>query len=199
MKLVELFEARELPPPMKITEQEFKSLPNVDAHNVGDRFKVGKVAFDNRDGFGAVPFNADVDYFGFAAELRPSEFLKLASPADRSDDIKKFVGFIGERAPMGSPTFYINVNESAFEKGEPLRVKISEHEGRGRIGAVKQVNGDEYVPVHLILNGGMRAKNLSKEFFEALRDRGFISQDEPKDAEPSEVDIGRIFWMGKVL
>lgn len=199
MKIAELFEARELEPPYTISKDEFEQLPAPGPSTIEDRFKVGKVAFDQRKGFGSVPNNRNVVYLGFVAEMKPSDFLKLAHSGDRNADASKFVGFIHGRAPMGSPTLYVSVNEDEFGKGGELRVRVDGHEGRARTTAFKQLEGDEMVPVHFILNGGMRARDLSEKFFSELRKNGIIREEHAKTADPTSVDIGRIFWMNKTL
>lgn len=35
---------------------------------------------DNKDGWGAVPYNQEVNYFGLKVKMTPSIFLKLAAP-----------------------------------------------------------------------------------------------------------------------
>lgn len=197
MKLHELFEAAEQGEPRKITQKEFDDLPDPSPSNIEDRFKVQKVAFDNQSGFGNTPNGKNVEYAGFVVEMKPSTFLSLATDADRKEDAKKFVGFIRDHAPMASPMLYVTVNEKEYDDGEPLKVRVTQHEGRARMWAIDEVNGNTTVPVHVILNGGMRARNLSEKFFDDLRTRGMVSQRESAKAEPSKIPLGQIFWMGK--
>lgn len=182
-----------------LSKNKLVGLPDIEANNVEDVFKVGKVTFDQHKGLGATPNNRNVVYRGFVAELKPSTFLKLVTPADRGEDSKKFVGLIEKGTSLASPTLYISINEEEFENGEPLKVKITGHEGRARTWAFDTINGNVPMPVHFILEGGMRARDLSKKFFDALAETGFIPQDVSKDATPTKVNIGRIFWMGKIL
>lgn len=197
MKLQELFEERdEL---HKLSQKEFDDLQGPSAANINDRYKVDKVAFDNHKGFGHTPNNKEVDYLGWTMEMSPRDFIDSVTPADRSEDGKRFVDFINERAPMGAPTLYVKVNEVEFGQGEPLRVLISSHEGRGRMWAIEQVNGPLKVPVHVIPSGGMRARHFDEAFFEALRKRGIVSEGGGKVKDPHHINIGKIYWMGKVV
>lgn len=188
---------RELP--KMLSAEQFDALPEVSASNIAGKFKVGKVAFDNEYGLGATPNNQEVKYLGFAVELTPSQFLRLAHQADRSDDAKKFAGFINDRAPFASPTFYLANNLDKWEKGEPLRVQVRGHEGRGRMWAIRDVEGNVPIPVHVIPNGGVRARDLNTKFFDDLRETGIVYEGGSEHAPPLKLQMGRIFWDGKTL
>lgn len=198
MKLQELFEAHdEL---HRLSQKEFDDLHGPSPANINDRYKVGSVAFDNHKGFGHTPNNKEVDYLGWTMEMTPHDFIESVTPADRSEDGKKFIGFIKERATMGAPTLYVRVNEVEFGQGEPLRVLITSHEGRGRMWAIEQVNGPSMkVPVHVIPSGGMRARHLDEAFFEALRKTGIVAEGGGKTKDPHHINIGKIYWMGKTV
>ena len=186
-------------PPFKLSRAEFDALQPPSINNVDGAFRVGRVAFDNRRGFGATPNNAEVLYFGFAAELTPRDFLKLVTPADRSEDAKRFIGFIDELAPMASPMLYLKVNLEDWKAGKPLRVEAQQHEGRGRMNALREVEGNVPVPVHFIVNGGYRARDLNKDFFGALRASGIVAQGGSEYLAPYKVALHRIFWNGETL
>jgi hypothetical protein len=187
-------------PPRTISKEEFEALPEVDAKNFDYKFRVGKVAFDNENGFGATPNNTEIAYFGFAMEMKPSQFLKQVTYEDRSKDAARFVKFIGDYAPMASPMLYLNVNKEYFDTpAAPFRAVIQQHEGRGRMWAIKEVNGDKPVPVHMIVNGGVRAKDLNIQFFDDLRATGLVYQGGSEFAKPQPMEYGRIFWNGKTL
>lgn len=186
-------------PPFKLTQAEFEKLQPPSVNNVDGAFRVGQVAFDNHRGYGATPNNTEVLYFGFAAEMKPSDFLKLVTYEDRGEDAKKFVRFNEELAPMASPMLYVNANLDEWKKGAKLRIQTQQHEGRGRMWAIKAIEGNVPVPVHFIVNGGYRARDLNKEFFEALRENGIVAQGGSEYLAPFKVDIKRIFWNGETL
>lgn len=198
MKIAELFEMRDQSDPQVLSKEDFDNLQDPSPANIENCFKVQNVAFDQEKGMGSTPNNRNVKYLGFVMELKPSTFLQLALDADRSDDAKKFVGFIRKHAPLASPTYYVKVNEKEYLSGEPLRVAITGHEGRGRMWAIDELNGNTPTPVHIILDGGMRARDLNEKFFEDLRNVGLISERE-KTGDPQKIPIGRIFWNGKTL
>jgi hypothetical protein len=187
-------------PTRKLTQADFNALPGPSAGNVEDRFKVGQVAFDNVNGLGNTPNGQNVVYLGFAAEMKPADFLNLATIADRSEDAKRFARFIGERVPFASPFLELAYNEKEWEEGKPLRAEVKGHEGRGRMVAFDEVNGSNtMIPVAFILRNGGRARDLSPEFFKALRSNGIVQQDGGKIATPTPIKLGKIFWNGQTL
>jgi hypothetical protein len=194
-------ESKDRPPPKTISKEAFEALPAPDASNIDQKFRVGKVAFDNENGFGATPNNAEIAYFGFVIEMTPSQFLKQVTYEDRSEDAMRFVKFIEDHAPMASPMLYLKVNKEYFDVfTEPLRAVIQQHEGRGRMWAARAVNGaDTKIPVHVIVNGGVRAKDLNTQFFDDLRKTGMVYQGGSEHAKPQPMEYGRIFWNGKTL
>ena len=199
MKLAELFEAAHHEDPHFLTEQEFDALPDPSPRNIEDRFRIGDVAFDTTKGLGSVPMNANVNYMGFTAFMMPRAFLSLATPADRSEDAANLEKLIRKRAPVGTPFLLVDFNDEDYEQGEPLRVKVTGHEGRGRVNAIMAVNSDTtLIPVN-IFPRGLRARNLSEKFFHDLRQTGMIPQPASKDGDPMHVALKKIFWMGKVL
>jgi hypothetical protein len=196
MKLHELFVQAEYPEPKFLSDSEFAALSKPTPSNIEDRYKVGDVAFDNKDGLGAVPNNQSVSYFGFVAEMSPSTFLSLVTQADRSEDASRLQQLIKKKAALGAPFLTVKINESEWLAGEPLRVRVTGHEGRGRMVAIKQLQGDAPVPVHFFVQGGVRARDLSEKFFLALRKNGIIP--EGKDLL-IKVKLADIFWSGKKL
>jgi len=195
MKISELFEdfAHKA-----LTETEFDNLNAPDAKNTNDRYKVGKIAFDNEDGIGVTANNGNVHYRGFVVCLTPSDFLRLAYPADREEAAKKIAEHIKNREPLGAPFLDVKFNEKDFSQGEPLEVEVLGHEGRARMTAIRMVNGDSTkIPVHIIPRGEVRARHFDEKFFSALRKVGMVP--EKSSGPPRHVDIGKIFWMGKTL
>lgn len=181
------------------TEQEFKDLPEPNASNIEGAFRVGKTVFDNERGLGQTPNNQNVVYAGFAVEMKPSTFLRLAAHADRKEDGQKFAKMMLDHVPFGSPTLYVDCNLEEWQEGTAeLWIKVKSHEGRGRMWAFDEVNGNVAVPVHVFV-AGLRARHLTKEFFTQLRDKGFIPEDQPKNGHHLKVNLGRIFCNGETL
>lgn len=194
MKVSELLEHRT---PHKLSSAEIESLPEPSARNMNDRYRVGSVPFDNVKGMGAVPNNQEVDYLGFAVEMSPTDFLKLAARADRGDTAEEINRLLKDGAALGAPYLSITYNAKEFGQGDQLRVEVVGHEGRARALAFHNREGSAKLPVHIFLKGGMRAHDLSERFFEELRKIGMVP--ERLDVHPLKVPMGRIFWMGKTL
>lgn len=178
-----------------ILKENDQPLQAPNAQNIDKAYQVGKVKFDCEHGLGAVPNNQDVKYLGFVMMIAPSIFLSLAGQGDREHTAQALAQEILKGTSLGPPFLDINVNPEFYE-GAPLKVKITGHEGRGRMGAIIQVNGDIPVPVHMILRGGDRARHLSPEFFTQLKDVGIIPE---KGYNPRNIYIGKIFWDGQTL
>ena len=129
-------------------------------------YKIGKITFSATSGFGSVPNNANVHYMGFVGMMKPSTFMSLAlddqgAQEETSKDLEKFVE---EGYAIGIPFLYIDIDE----KGEKLP-KITGHEGRGRMRMVRRVNGDDPIPVHFFLRGGMRSRHLTKDMVDEVK------------------------------
>ena len=163
--------------------------------NINSAYKVGKVNFDCINGLGAVPYNQEVKYMGFAMMISPSAFLSLAAYGDREDTAKELAQKIIEGTPLGPPFLFVNINPEYFKGTAPLLGKVSGHEGRGRMRAIAQVDGNIPIPVHVFLRGE-RARSLNDEFFIKLREIGLIPE---RGDNPRKFQIGEIFCMGKTL
>lgn len=128
-----------------------------------------EVRIDNEEGWGSVPYNKDVDYFGLRVLMRPSTFLRLARPLSEPvsrDDIAQHIQGGGS---IGAPFLDINVppewDDGRFEDAS---ARVVGHEGRNRMMAIQQVEGDEPVEVHLFPKGGLRRRDLTPEFIDAM-------------------------------
>ena len=75
---------------------------------------ITELKIDNRQGLGAVPHNADVDYFGLRTVMRPSMFLKLSLPLDKNSPdeqatiqhLRKQINDQGFGAPLATALEY---------------------------------------------------------------------------------------------
>lgn len=128
-----------------------------------------EVAIDNREGWGPVPYNQDVDYFGLRVLVRPSTFLKLALPLAGEPPSKDAIEqHIRAGGAIGAPFLNIKIPVE-WEDGEyeQAAARVVGHEGRNRMMAVLEVEGDEPVEVHLFPKGGMRRRHLTPEIIDA--------------------------------
>lgn len=126
--------------------------------DVEGTMKVGPVTYDQVSGLGAVPFNQNVKYMGFATFMRPSVFLRLATERTYPDDF--VIHEMDAGHPIGSPFLDVSFDE------EIPRVKG--HEGRGRAAAVRKLYGDIPMLVHCFLDG-LRARHLKLDMLSKFR------------------------------
>lgn len=128
-------------------------------------YTVGDVTFSAANGLGAVPYNREVNYFGFVGMTKPSTFLELALPHDgqRELDAGNIQRLIEEGYACGIPFMQLRLNDEGLPR-------IKGHEGRARMIAIRKILGDQPIPVHFLLMNGLRSKNLTPDRLEAIRD-----------------------------
>lgn len=142
---------------------------------------VKEVNVDNRAGAGAVPDNLNVDYLGLRVQMKPSMFLKLAAKLSSPQSATELANYIKQGGTIGAPFLDIDLPAEWFDDtpdyDKPAR--IVGHEGRNRMIAVQQVEGDNPVEVHLFFRGGLRRRHLTPEIIERLQSNlgGIRSQD----------------------
>jgi len=130
-----------------------------------------EVKMDGRQGLGAVPLNAEVDYFGIRVAVKPLTWLQMAhelrsSPAD-ADSVDYLVAHIQKGGAVAQPWFNIDIPD-AWEDGDlTAPARIVGHEGRHRMQAIHQAEGDDAVEVHLFFPG-LRARHITPEWVKRL-------------------------------
>jgi hypothetical protein len=130
---------------------------------------ITEVTIDNVKGAGATPYNQEIDYFGLRVKMKPSIFLKLALPLGQphSAELEKY---IADGGAIGSPFLEIKIPQEWDDSDFSKFAQVAGHEGRNRITAIKKLEGDEPIEVHLIPRGGLRARDLTAEFVEKLQE-----------------------------
>ena len=139
---------------------------------------ITELKIDNKKGLGAVPHNADVDYFGLRTVMRPSTFLKLSLPLDKNDpEEKKSIQHLAKQITnqgFGAPFLTIAVPE-AWESGDfSLEAKVRDHDGRHRMLAIQQEEGDSPVETHIFIPH-FRRRDITDDIIKNLRN-GVLSQ-----------------------
>ena len=139
---------------------------------------LNELKIDNKRGLGAVPHNADVDYFGLRTVMRPSTFLKLSLPLDKNspeeretiNHLKKQINDQG----FGAPFLTIAVPEE-WESGDfSMEAKVRDHDGRHRMYAIQEENNDAPVETHIFLPH-FRRRDITEPIIKQLRN-GVLSQ-----------------------
>lgn len=129
-------------------------------------YKIGDVTFSARVGLGSVPSNTNVWYEGFVATMTPSTFLQLAlddsgHQEPTSQELEKLVK---QGYAVGIPFLDIKFDEQGNELP-----RIMGHEGRGRMRMLRRMLGDIPVPVHFLLRGGLRSRDLTPEMTDEVK------------------------------
>jgi hypothetical protein len=139
---------------------------------------LGELKINNASGLGQVPLNQEVDYHGLQVEMRPSMFLRLALPldADKPDELETINHLQKhlDNPGIGAPFLNIVIPEAweSSEFKEPA--KVAGHDGRHRMYAIINEQGDEPVEVHLFPRY-MRRRHITEDIIEHLRN-GIVGQ-----------------------
>jgi hypothetical protein len=136
------------------------------------------VNIDNKEGWGAVSNNQEVDYFGMRVKMKPSVFLKLAESRRGVPAADKVIDHIKNGGAIGAPFLIIS-----YTQGSPA--EIIGHEGRSRMIAIQQVFGDIPVEVHLFFNSDTvnRARHLTPDIVADIN-KTMMSQDDQELSGP---------------
>ena len=144
---------------------------------------------DNEDGLGSTPNNSNVDYMGLRTMMKPSVFLKLAKPGPnyfkkpwyfKTVRYQELVQKIKAGEGIGSP--FLNIEIPDGWEDEPADftrpTKVTGHEGRHRMHAIRELEGDVPVEVHLwgrFEKSELRRRYLTDEMFDEL-EKGLVSE-----------------------
>ncbi len=129
---------------------------------------------DNKDGWGAVPNNQEVDYLGLRVTMTPKHFIDLAAPLD-GEPSEKIAQHLEQGGTIGSPFLRIEIPES-WENGDfSMPARVVGHEGRNRMAAIAKVFGNNPVETHLFFSQGLRNRHITDEFKKNLN-RGLVKE-----------------------
>lgn len=150
----------------EIHAQKIENAPAFSPARAEEDYKIGDITFSAKAGLGSVPNNQNVWYMGFVGLVKPSTFLKLALSDDGAQEptSRELEELVKQGYAIGIPFLDIQIDED----GNALP-KIVGHEGRGRMRMVQRVLGDEPIPVHFFLRGGMRSRHLTPEMMAEVK------------------------------
>ena len=129
-----------------------------------------EVKIDNKQGIGEVPDNNNVDYLGLRVLMRPSVFLGLASTLYREQ--ASSVDYIKQQLAQGrgiaSPWLVIDIPQAWGQNNLDAPARVVSHEGRNRMYAVLETEGDEPIETHLFFSGGLRNRHIKPNWIENM-------------------------------
>lgn len=133
-----------------------------------DLFEAVKI--DNVKGLGEVPDNQNVDYLGLRVQMRPSVFLRLAHslPREQAQSADYIQKHLEQGGSIASPWLVISVPPE-WETGDlEMPARVVGHEGRNRMYAVMETEGDAPVETHLFFSGGVRHRHITPQWIKRL-------------------------------
>ncbi|AVH85313.1 hypothetical protein RsoM2USA_385 [Ralstonia phage RsoM2USA] len=143
--------------------QTFKQFLSEDSVTV-----LNQVRYDNRKGWGAVPYNADVNYFGLEFVMKAKKFLEVVAHLSREDatSVEAIKQHLIDGGTIGTPFLDVMLDD----RDGPLDVPVVVgHEGRNRVYAIMELYGDDVeILVHVFPASGMRRREITSEMIENL-------------------------------
>jgi hypothetical protein len=140
---------------------------------VKDLFENNNI-IDNKNGWGAVPNNQEIDYLGLRVSMTPETFIKLASPLG-SEPSEKIVQHIAQGGKIGSPFLIIDIPREWEDGDLSMPARVVSHEGRNRMLAVAKVLGNKPIEVHLFFSQGLRNRHITDDFKKVLN-KGLVKE-----------------------
>ena len=158
-------------------------LPNGLAEDYAGADRTDEYKLDNERGLGSTPNNSNVDYMGFRTMMKPTTFLKLAKPlpeGHRSSGYPELVQKIKSGEGIGSPFLSIEIPDGWEDEPADFTypTRVTGHEGRHRMNAILELEGDVPVEVHLwgrFEKSELRRRYLTDEMFDEL-EKGLVSE-----------------------
>ena len=128
------------------------------------------VLYNQLTGLGATPYNQDVNFFGTAVLMTPSKFLSLALPLTHPVSVPGIKKELQEGQAIASPYLLMRVVKD-HDGLLTTEAEIIGHDGRNRALAIKEQFGDVEMLVHIIYQGGVRAKHVSPGLLEEFNQK----------------------------
>jgi len=122
---------------------------------------------DNKNGWGAVPNNQEVDYLGLRVKMSPKTFIDLAAPLD-GEPSENIIKHIQDGGKIGSPFFIIQIPQQWEDGDFSIPAQVVGHEGRNRMLAIAKTQGNTPIEVHLFFSQGLRNRHITDDFKKAL-------------------------------
>jgi hypothetical protein len=128
-----------------------------------DLFENDRNIIDNKNGWGAVPNNQDIDYLGLRVSMTPKTFIDLAAPLG-GEPSEKIAQHLEQGGTIGAPFLVIEIPESWEDGDFAMPARVVGHEGRNRMAAVAKVFGNNPIETHLFFSQGLRNRHITDKF-----------------------------------
>lgn len=128
--------------------------------------KLFEILINNKDGWGAVPNNQEIDYRGIRVAMQPTMFFKLAAALD-SDHKPEIEKHISSGGAIGAPFLEIDVPDEWLKGDFSKPARTIGHEGRNRMTSILKLEGDNPIEVH-IFPVGLRSRHLTPEIIQHI-------------------------------
>lgn len=129
---------------------------------------IDEVTIDNANGWGNVPYNQNVDYMGLRVQMTPRKFLDLASELTVPRSVDGIEDHIRKGGSIGAPFLQIVIPPEWFDGDLSKPARIRGHEGRNRMMAILNAEGNTPIETHLFFNSGVRNRDLTPELIKRL-------------------------------
>lgn len=157
--------------------KKFLDNENVYFDNIYGNWVIGKELtesfIDNTKGWGNTPNNENVDYLGLRVKMKPSQFLSLASylHPEHATSVDPILDHLKKGGKIGAPFLEIVVPEEWSTGDLSKPAKIVGHDGRNRMTAMQELEGDSPVETHLFFRNELRRRHIKPEWIEELNKR----------------------------
>lgn len=138
--------------------------------------------FDIR-GLGNIPYGVDIDYFGIRVQMKPSTFLKLATPLSDEHENPYIKSYMNSGGKIAYPYLEIKIPPEWEDNDFSIPAKVVSHEGRNRMKNWIRLKGDDPVQVNIRPTGGMRRRHITPEMIKELSKGMYSEYSELRDSE----------------
>ncbi len=141
------------------------------------QFTIREIKWDTttHDAIGIVPDQIELNYKGFTVPMTPTAFRSLVPEGRMSETTPTYIKeAIEKEEPIAPPWLAASWDETR------KMWKVNSHEGRSRSDAAAEIAPNEPMPVSILLDGGLRARDLTDE----MRSAKFIPQGGGRSIDP---------------
>lgn len=143
---------------------------------------INEVKIDNIEGLGATSINKDIHYFGIKVLMKPSKFLSLTTKLTNPNVTQLTKLIYQDEKPIASPFLGVKIPKNWKNNNFEEPAEVIDHEGRHRMLAIIQEEGDNPIEVHLAPQH-YRNKHITDDWIKRLK-QNMIKQRNNPDSDP---------------